>query len=413
VAHPDVSPGDGRAAKPGFRALAAEPGFPMIFLASLVARLPAAVTSVLLILRVRETGGSYADGGAVVAAYFVAAGVTAPLLSRVIDRVGQTRVLVFAMPLYVAALVSVAAAPTLPVGVLCVLAALIGVTYPQVGGMVRAVMASIFPDDGRRHAAFALESVGAELLFVTSPAIFVGGIASHAGAGTALGVAAAVSVSGCVAFGLSRRSREWTPTPAPASGRPGRLATPQYLFMVSLFVAIGFAFGGIEVALTSFSEQQGNRNDVGFFLALNALGSLLGGLSAVWVGASKLPIRRVAGLLAAAALTEAGLALPRSSAAMALAVLLAGATIAPTLSTVYAMISAIVPTSRITEGFSWIATALMGGSSVGVFVAGSILTRASPQAVFVVVAMPSAVAAMATWVVRSRFETAVAQPTSG
>ena len=46
-----------------------------------------------LLLLVRENGGSYAAAGAVSGAYFVATAVGAPIAGRLVDRRGQTRIL--------------------------------------------------------------------------------------------------------------------------------------------------------------------------------------------------------------------------------------------------------------------------------------------------------------------------------
>jgi MFS family permease len=384
------------------------PGYALLFAAGLVARLPAAIVTVLLILRVRETGGTYADGGIVVASYSVASGVAAPALSRVIDRVGQTKVLIATVPLYVAALLTTAVLPAIPVGAFCVLAAVIGALYPQVGGMTRALTATIFPDPARRHTAFALESGAVEALFIVAPAVFVGGIATHFGAATAIGVAAVTSVGGAIVFGLSPHSRAWVPAPKPASGRPDALATRPYLFIIAVFVSVGLVLGGTEVALTAFSEAHGHREAVGYLLALSAFGSLLGGVAAVRVGASARPIRRMVVLLAALAATVCFLGVPGGFVSMGPAVVLSGLSVAPTLSNVYGLMPALVPGSRMTEGFAWVAAALMGGASVGVVLSGFIATHASPSTAFAVVATPVALAAVATWSARDWLATATA-----
>src|SRR5207249_3613874 len=61
--------------------------------AAMIGRAPVGMTALALVLVIRHLGESYATAGLVVAAYAVSAGVTAPLIGRLIDRAGQTRVL--------------------------------------------------------------------------------------------------------------------------------------------------------------------------------------------------------------------------------------------------------------------------------------------------------------------------------
>ena len=70
------------------------PGVTPLLLWAFVARLPYAVFSLALILLLRSEGFDYAAVGIVLAASGLSVGVSAPLYGRLIDRVGQTRVLV-------------------------------------------------------------------------------------------------------------------------------------------------------------------------------------------------------------------------------------------------------------------------------------------------------------------------------
>src|SRR5215210_2180362 len=76
------------------RALLSTPGVARVFGASMVGRVPAGALGLLLILRARELGGGYADGGLVGGAFAFGLGAAAPLVGRVVDARGQTRVLV-------------------------------------------------------------------------------------------------------------------------------------------------------------------------------------------------------------------------------------------------------------------------------------------------------------------------------
>lgn len=113
----------------------------------------------------RETG-SYAVAGAATGAFAICSGISAPLLGRLIDRLGQTPVLVtcaLAFPASVAALLAVAEhhAHTVPV-LAC--AAASGLCFPPLFATMRALISELA--GGLTETAFALEAVVQELFFI-------------------------------------------------------------------------------------------------------------------------------------------------------------------------------------------------------------------------------------------------------
>jgi MFS family permease len=83
--------------------------------------------------------------------------------------------------------------------------------------------------------------------------------------------------------------------------------------------------------------------------------------------------------------------------ALAPVILLAGATIAPTVSSLYAMVDAAAPAGTQTEAFSWLLTASLTGASLGAAVAGALAQRWGAPMVFAFVAGAGAVAVLAAW----------------
>src|SRR3954451_18805476 len=65
------------------------PGVTRVFAASLLGRIPAGALGLLLILRVRELGGGYADGGAIAGAFSLGYATAAPLVGRLVDRAAR------------------------------------------------------------------------------------------------------------------------------------------------------------------------------------------------------------------------------------------------------------------------------------------------------------------------------------
>jgi hypothetical protein len=67
---------------------------------------------------------------------------------------------------------------------------------------------------------------------------------------------------------------------------------------------------------------------------------------------------------------------------MAAVLLLAGATIAPTEASVYAMVEHVAPAGTLTEAFAWLATAAALGAALGAATGGSLVASLGPIAAF-------------------------------
>ena len=79
-----------------YRDLFRVPGVAPLMLAAFVGRLPYGMNILAAILLLRAAGFDYAAVGIVSAASGLSVGAAAPVMGRIIDRVGQTRVLLFA-----------------------------------------------------------------------------------------------------------------------------------------------------------------------------------------------------------------------------------------------------------------------------------------------------------------------------
>src|SRR3954463_7612273 len=93
------------------RTVLSAPGVARVFSASMVGRIPAGALGLLLVLRVRELGGGFADGGLVAGGRSPGLGAAAPLVGRVVDARGQTRVLAGSATACAGALAALALVP--------------------------------------------------------------------------------------------------------------------------------------------------------------------------------------------------------------------------------------------------------------------------------------------------------------
>ena len=115
-----------------YRALFAVTHVRSLVLSGLVARLPIGMVGLALLLLVRENGGSYSAAGAVSGSFFVASALGAPIAGRLVDRRGQTRILLQRALLFPALLLGACALALLdaPLAALAGLAAAAGALLP-------------------------------------------------------------------------------------------------------------------------------------------------------------------------------------------------------------------------------------------------------------------------------------------
>ena len=196
-------------------------------LGALIGRLPIAALSLSTILMIRHETGSFAIAGAVEASVTVAVAVSFPIQGRLVDRLGQTPVLVpvaLANPLALVALVLAAQsgaglAVLLPIGALC------GATIPALSSCMRTLWSDLVSDDVLRQSAFALDAVLLEVCFILGPLI-TGALVAIGSPAAAVLANAAFSTIGTLVFAASRASRAWRGTPSTARIGAAHFAPP-------------------------------------------------------------------------------------------------------------------------------------------------------------------------------------------
>lgn len=346
----------------------------------LLARVPMSMLGIGIVLLVSEVTGSYARAGLLSAVAIVAQAVASPGQARLVDRHGQSRVLVpllalhaTGMTLFLAGVVSGAG-----LSALVPAAAVAGACLPQFGALVRARWAGLHGGTAALHTAYSLESVLDEVVFVVGPVLVtVLAVGVHPLAG--LGSALALTTGGGLLFAAQRSTQPPAHPRATGAGRD-RLPAALLGWLVTAFVGMGVLFGAIEVVTVAFAEEVATRAAAGPVLAVFSLGSLVAG---VVVGAvpARAPVRRRF-LLGQAGLTTATLALPLvdSIPALALVAFACGLAISPTLIAGFSLIAAEVPAGRLTEGLAWASTALGAGVALGAAVSGAVVDAAGHSA---------------------------------
>ncbi|MBG0563715.1 MFS transporter [Actinoplanes aureus] len=361
----------------------------MLFSASVVARLPLATFSIGLLVHVEQLSGSYTAAGAVAGALAVAQGAGGPLLGRLVDRRGQTVVLLSSATVAGAGLIAVAMMPAgTPLPALLALAALIGLATPPVGACMRTLIPVLRPGADSRRRAYAADAAATELTWVSGPPLALG-LGALAGTGTALTAAGMILIAATALFASSRASRGWQPTRT-RRARVSALASPDMRTLVTVMIGVGVVFGATEVAVTASAGPA-----AGLLLGLWGAGSLAGGVAATRLGGGATDGRRFALLLAA--LGVGHLLLVAASARVIVAAALiavAGSMIAPVLASSYAMVDSAAPAGTATEAFAWLATATAIGTAGGAAAGGALADLAGPASGFVLAGAAGLVAAV-------------------
>jgi predicted MFS family arabinose efflux permease len=375
--------------------LTSSPGAVRLTAVSVIARLPMAMLSIGLLVHTQYLTGSLAAAGVVAGAFAVSLGVGGPLLGRVVDRRGQTTVLVAGALVATAALAATAALPVgAPLAALVALAAVLGLSAPPVGACARTLLPAVVRDRAALRAAYAAESAAIELTWISGPPLVLG-VAVAWSTGGALAVAGAVLLVGTAVFAAQPASREWRPAPAPARPRGGSLRAPAMRTLVLVLLALGVVFGTVEVAVVAAADSFGSAGAAGPLLGLWGAGSLVGGVVAARMGGGARTGAGLALVLAALAAGHLLLAAAAGSAmALAAVLALAGATIAPTYASVYAMVDRTAPAGTVTEAFAWLSTAVAVGASIGAACAGALADAAGPAPTFALAGAAGAAAAL-------------------
>jgi MFS family permease len=354
---------------------------------TLLARLPIGINALAMVLFLRHETGSFAIAGAVAGGLAAGGGLGAPVVGRLVDRFGARVLLplavLHAVMLGLLVLGGKDGAPTLALVAAGVIA---GASVPPTSSVQRTLWPLLLGErDDLRQAAFALDSVGIELLFISGP-LLTGVIAAVASPEAALGVSAAAVLGGTIAFLAQPIVRDAVRGSGIAKrDLVGALRSPGVRTIVLTSIPPGIGLGICEVALPAFSYEQGAAQRAGLILAIWSFGSAIGG---VVYGAIRRPdlqrMHIVVSLLLP--LTLVPLAAAPSLAAMAVLVIPAGLFISPLLATRNEMIGWVAPADAQTEAYTWPQTAFVGGIAVGSAVAGGIVEASGASPAFLVAA---------------------------
>ena len=370
-----------------YRSLASSAGAGFLVL-SFLARLPAAMAPLGLVMLVVSSGRGYATAGLLGAVVGLGAAAGGPLLGWLTDRYGQRRVGLVAAVLDGTALLAVLLAVRSGAGPVptCAAAALAGFAIPQVGPLVRVRWATLLGNRGRSRllpVAMSYEGAVDEASYVAGPAL-VGLLALTGVAAAPLLAAALLTLTAAVPFALHRTAPPALRAPlvsaaaqlvaaAPGKRLPARARLPRTAMagLVVGMLAIGVVFGATATGTIALAESAGRPGYGSLVYAVLGIGSALAGLATRWLPATFGLADRYLSSAVALLMGTAGLLAVRSLAGAPPMMALLGATVAPYLVTSYALAERIAPPSRAGTAM----TLLAGGVTAGVAAGGGLAGR--------------------------------------
>jgi MFS family permease len=353
-----------------YRALFSVPGFSRLLISSVLGRLPSGMFSLAILLFVHARTGSFLTAGVAVGAFALAGAAIGPLLGALVDRAGQTRVLLAAAAAQGTLLVALVLTPRAGVAVVLV-AALAGAVQPPIAGCIRALWPELAGDAETLETAYALDATTQEVIWTLGP-LLVGFTVVLVSPAAAVLACAAITVCGTSVFATSKPSSGWR-ADTHGRSRASALASPGLRALLATVALAGVVIGAVEVGLPALALQQDARWSAGPLLALFSIGSMAGGLlysATSW----RRPIGlRYIGLLLALAVGVAPLIVAHSLLAGLLLSALAGLGVAPLLSCQFSLVGALAPVGTATEAFTWHRGATIAGMAGGSTLGGSLI----------------------------------------
>jgi MFS family permease len=368
---------------------------------SIVARLPLGMTSLAIVLLVSKQG-AYTKAGLVIALYVTGTGIAGPLIGRMVDRAGRTRILPPFAAAEAALLCLLAEIPPRNTAPLLACAFGAGLCTPPVTSSARALWPVVLPAD-QVAVVYALEATVQELAFIVGPSL-VALIVSFSGPPEALFTSAAALLMGVLAFSFHPMTRSTVSVLDPSVPARRSLRMPLPLPIVLGAMTIVSAFNMVELATVAFARSHHSAAASGVVLAVWSAGSLVGGaLLGIRASGSAVTGQRVAALMVVLAAGTAVPALSPNIWLLGLFLFIGGASIAPTFGALYALAAAESAAGRQTEAFGWLSTGFQAGGALGAITGGAIVQVSGSRVAFCVGAGAILVGAlvMARWSQRS------------
>ncbi|MCX4747266.1 MFS transporter [Kitasatospora sp. NBC_01287] len=357
----------------GYLALLRAPHVTRLLLGTLLGRLPAGMTALVIALALRHAGTPYSGIGLATAAYAICAAIGGPVLGRIVDRTGQPKVLLCSAALAGLGYALLALAPGNPAAAIGG-AAVAGLCMPPLEPCLRALWPEVVAEE-QLDTAYAFDSASQQILYVAGP-LAVAGIAAAASPVAALWTAAGLGLAGALVVATAAPARRWQAPPREhGAGLLGPLRSPGLVLLLIGLGGAGWTVGSQNVLFIAYAERHQHQlpGGAGLLLALAALAGLLGALGYGAVRWRSGTATRTWALALAMGACYLPLLLLPSPGPMAALAFVSGIGLAPLLAAAFVLVAELAPTGTVTEAFAWLVTLFATGNALGYAVSGSLV----------------------------------------
>lgn len=366
------------------------PGSVPFVVAGVLSRYPRSTLSLGVILLVSAGAGSFAAAGIATAVLVSGMAVSAPFWSTRMDRHGQRPVLLAALACLVASVSVLLVLVAVDAPLLAWLAAALamGLSTPDIAAAVRARWSALVRGDDLA-TAFAVETVGDQMVFVTGPPL-VTILAASLNPAAGIVVSLVVGVGGG-AWLAAQTSTE--PPIVPRASRSRRILPPAGVVPVSIAcIGLGAMFGSFDVSVVAWAEALGAAWLAGIALAVTSVGVAAGSIlvgARVWRTG---PQRRFIGFAAVGTVIAAALPVAADRGWLLGLVPLFGLVVSPVMVSAITLAAARAPRDRVTESLAYPTAGMSVGVPIGGAVAGFALDAQGPAAGLIITAVALAAA---------------------
>jgi len=359
------------------------PGTWRFSVAGVIGRMPMSMFGLGTVLLISAATGKYGVAGAVSAVGSLGYALSAPRIARMVDSLGQRRVLLPLLTVFTvaSAVLIVSVELGAPTWAFFVFGAIAGMTIPSLGTLVRARWSVLLAGSPRLHTAFSFESVADELCFVVGPAA-VTLLATEVFPAAGVGVAVLLCLGGTLWFAAQRRTEPGvahSAGPVSTHRRAAGAAAPGLVVLAPVYLLLGAMFVSVDLSTVSFAQHFGHKPLAGLILGTYALGSATGGL---WYGSRqwRAPVEtRFAVTLVLTVLGVTTFWAQPNLVTLTCGIYLCGLTIAPTLIAGFSLLEAQARPGRRTEAMSWLSSGIGVGLALGSSAVGFILDAHGPR----------------------------------
>ncbi len=360
-----------------------QPHVARLLAVALLTRMPIGMVGFAMLMFLRDSLGNFALAGAAVGINFVAMAAAAPVQGRLIDRHGPRRLLSVTGIVQPLALLGIllSARAQMPFAVVAACAALAGIFASPITTLTRTAWRHRFDSEEDRRTAFALDAVTIELNFTLGPAI-IAGLLAVSGSTLAFGVAIAVVVAAISIYLASGVLAHFPRAERAERHLLGPLTDVRLwlVFVATFGTTIGF--GLLEVGYPAFATLLATPALAGILLAVNSLGSAIGGALYGGMHFRASIERQYAAILALMAVPLFLHAVFIHPMAYGVLAFLAGALIAPSITAQSVLVSRLAPAKYATEAFTWSSTFIVSGLGAGMAIGGALVEASGLPAAF-------------------------------